>query len=145
MRILALDIGSRRIGIAISDPTELLARSLPLLRRTNLAADLASLHATVEREGAEQIVVGLPLTLEGEVGPQAEETLYFVEHLRSAVTVPLETWDERYTTVLAAQALRSQGIKARNQRDRIDSAAAAVLLQHYLDTRRSQAAAGTLP
>jgi putative Holliday junction resolvase len=145
VRILALDIGSRRIGIAISDPTELLARSLPLLRRTNLAADLASLRATVQGEGAERIVVGLPLTLEGEVGPQAEETLYFVGHLRAAVTVPLETWDERYTTVLAAQALRSQGIKARRQRDRIDSAAAAVLLQHYLDTRRSQAATGTAP
>jgi len=145
LRILALDVGSRRIGLAVSDPTEFLATSLPLLRRTNLAADLASLRATVQREDAARIVVGLPLTLEGEVGPQAQETLYFVEQLRAAVTIPIEMWDERYTTVLAAQALRSQGVKARHQKHRIDSAAASVLLQHYLDTRRCEAAAGAAP
>lgn len=142
MRILALDVGSRRIGVAMSDPSEFLATSLPLLKRTNLAADLATLQAVVEREGVARIIIGLPLTLDGDVGPQAQETLYFVEQVRERFDLPVETWDERYTTVIAAQALRSQGIKARRQRERIDSAAASVLLQHYLDTRRSEAAAG---
>lgn len=139
MRILALDVGSRRIGLAVSDPTGLLATSLPVLRRTNLAADLAAIADVARREGAERVLVGLPLTLEGEVGPQARETLVFVERLREVLHMPIDTWDERYTSVLAAETLRAQGIPARRQRDRIDSAAAAVLLQHYLDTQRAAA------
>lgn len=138
MLSLALDVGSRRIGVAASDPTGLLARSVTVIHRSKLVTDLEHIARLVQSEGAEQVVVGLPLTLEGEVGPQAQETLYFMEQLRPVVSVPLVTWDERYTTVQAAAALRDQGVRARKQRNRIDATAAAVLLQHYLDTQRAQ-------
>jgi putative Holliday junction resolvase len=139
VRTLALDLGSRRIGVAVSDPTGLLASSRPLITRTNLAADLDRIAQAVATEEAQQVLVGLPYTLEGEVGPQAKQTLFFVERLRERLAVPVLTWDERYTTVQAAAALRAQGVRARKQRNRIDSAAAAVLLQHYLDTERASA------
>jgi len=137
MLTLALDVGSRRIGVAVSDPTGFLASSRPLITRTNLAADLDRIAQAVAAAEAQQVLVGLPYTLEGEVGPQAKETLFFVDRLRERLTVPVLTWDERYTTVLAAEALRAQGVRSRKQRNRIDSAAAAVLLQHYLDTERA--------
>ena len=140
MVILALDVGSRRIGVAVSDPTGLLASSRPVIHRQSLTQAVQAVAAAVQREAAEQVLVGLPLTLDGEVGPQAKETLVFIEHLTPLLTVPVLTWDERYTTVQAAAALRAQGIRHARQRERIDSAAAAVLLQHYLDTQRTATA-----
>ncbi len=137
MVILALDVGSRRIGVAVSDPTGLLASSRPVIHRKSLAQAWQAGAPAVQREAAEQVLVGLPLTLDGEVGPQARETLVFIDHLKPLLAVPIATWDERYTTVEAAGILRSQGVRYHRQRERIDSAAAAVLLQHYLDTQRT--------
>ena len=123
MKILALDYGSARTGVAVSDPTGTVARPLRTLERAT-AADVRSL---VDEEGAERVVVGLPLTLRGEHGAQAEETQRFVDELRAAVEVPVETFDERFTTVLAGP---GEGDDAR---------AAAHLLSSYLEwsSRRS--------
>jgi len=123
LKILALDYGSARTGVAVSDPTGTVARPLRTLERAT-PADVRSL---VEEEGAERVVVGLPLTLRGEHGAQAEETQRFVDELRAAVEVPVETFDERFTTVLAGP---GEGDDAR---------AAAHLLSSYLEwsSRRS--------
>ncbi|MCC6222466.1 MAG: Holliday junction resolvase RuvX [Thermoleophilia bacterium] len=103
MKVLALDYGSARTGVAVSDPTGTVARPLGVVERAGSAAGLERIAGLVEREGAGLVVVGLPLTLRGERGAQAEETERFVETLRPAVAVPVEMFDERFTTRLAAR------------------------------------------
>jgi putative Holliday junction resolvase len=98
---MALDYGSARTGVAVSDPTGMLARPLCTVERAATDAGLARLGELIRDEEADRVVVGLPLTLRGEQGTQAEETMRFVEKLRTAVGVPVETFDERFTTTLA--------------------------------------------
>lgn len=123
MKVLALDYGSARTGVAVSDPTGTLARPLEVVERAASRDGLARLAELVRLEGAERVVVGLPLTLRGEHGAQARETERFVEALRGVVGVPVESFDERFTTALAGQ---DQGGAAE------DARAAAHLLASYL-------------
>jgi putative holliday junction resolvase len=123
VRVLALDYGAARTGIAISDPTGTLAAPVGIVERAASRDGLARLEAIVREQGVERVVVGLPLTLRGEVGAQARETQEFVEVLRHALPVPVETYDERFTTTLAADAGGTADEDAR---------AAAHLLQSYL-------------
>jgi putative Holliday junction resolvase len=120
VKVLALDYGSARTGVAVSDPTGTVARPVGVVERAATEAGLARLAELVRAEAAERIVVGLPLTLRGEHGAQADETAVFVEALREAVAVPVETYDERFTSVLA---------------DGDDARAAAHLLESYLEWR----------
>ena len=103
MKVMALDYGSARTGVAVSDPTGTLARPLSIVKKAGTEAGLAELVLLIAEEDAEQIVVGLPLTLRGERGEQAVETERFVESLRAAVDIPVELFDERFTTALAQQ------------------------------------------
>ncbi len=121
---MALDYGAARTGVAISDATGTLARPVTVVERAATAAGLRRLAELVAVEEAERIVVGLPLTLRGIAGAQAEETERFVVALRAAVSVPVEQFDERFTTALAA---RSSSAKAPE-----DARAAAHLLESYL-------------
>jgi len=121
VKILALDYGSARTGVAVSDPTGTIARPLGVVERAQTKAGLARLRAIVEEQGAEKVIVGLPLTLRGERGEQARETERFVAGLRAALAVPVECYDERFTSVLA------RGDDAR---------AAAHLLSSYLERSR---------
>ena len=126
MKVLALDYGSARTGVAVSDPTATVARPLGVVERAGSEAGLARVVALAREEGAERIVVGLPVTLRGERGAQAAETERFVAALETAAGIPVETWDERFTTSLAR---RTPGRHAE------DSRAAAHLLQGYLEAR----------
>ncbi len=121
MKVLALDFGRARTGVAVSDPTGVLARPLDVVEGAATDAGLARLAEIVAREEAEIVVVGLPLTLKGERGEQALETERFVEALRSRLAVPVEMYDERFTSVLA---------------DGDDAQAAAHLLSGYLERMR---------
>ena len=121
--MLALDYGSARTGVAVSDPTGTVARPLQVVERAATPAGLATIIELARRESAERIVVGLPVTLRGELGPQAEETERFVAALRAATRLPVETFDERFTTRLA----RRYEADAPE-----DSVAAAHLLTGYL-------------
>jgi putative holliday junction resolvase len=121
---MALDYGAARTGVAISDATGTLARPVGVVERAATEAGMRRLAALVAEEGAERVVVGLPLTLRGEAGAQAEETAAFVEALRAAVSVPVESFDERFTTAIAAA-----GPSARAPED---ARAAAHLLESYL-------------
>lgn len=141
MRILALDVGERRIGVALSDPTQTLARSLLVLDRRDDKEALKRVAALVREQGVERVVVGYPLSLRGDVGPQAERVGRFARALARVLEVPVEMWDERYSTVDAERILREQGMGGRKRRRRIDATAAAVILQSYLDAqaqRRSE-------
>jgi putative Holliday junction resolvase len=124
MKVIALDYGAARTGVAISDATGTLARPLTVVERAASEAGLRELAALVAAEGAERIVVGLPLTLRGEEGLQATETALFVDALRAAVDVPVESFDERFTTTLAAAGPSSRAPE--------DARAAAHLLESYL-------------
>lgn len=101
MKVVALDYGSARTGVAVSDPTGTIARPLGVVRRAATPPGLAELASLIEGEEAERVVVGLPLTLRGEHGEQARETEAFVDALRARVHVPVELVDERFTSVLA--------------------------------------------
>jgi putative Holliday junction resolvase len=138
-RAVGVDLGSRRIGIAVSDPTGTLASPYDVVERSGDRAQdhrrLAELAADV---GAEHIVVGLPMSLDGTLGPAARAVLDEVDELRATTSVPVETYDERLTTVTADRALREQGLDGRQRRKVVDKAAAAVLLQAWLDGRTTR-------
>ncbi|MFL5963210.1 MAG: Holliday junction resolvase RuvX [Gaiellaceae bacterium] len=121
--MLALDFGSARTGVAVSDPTGTVARPLTTVERAATDAGFAKLLAVIAAEGPELVVVGMPLTLRGEHGEQARETDAFVEHLRAALETPVETYDERFTSVLGGDD---------------DARAAAHLLASYLDWRSNR-------
>lgn len=123
VKVLALDYGPARTGVAVSDPSGTLARPLEVVRRADTEPGLRRIAELVRREGAERIVVGLPLTLRGERGAQAAATESFVEALRATVDVPVELYDERFTTRLAESA---------DGRFEEDAVAAAHLLSSYL-------------
>ncbi|HUS15381.1 MAG TPA: Holliday junction resolvase RuvX [Chloroflexia bacterium] len=139
MRVLAIDPGRKRIGVAISDELQMVARPLPAIQARGRNADAAALAALVRAEGVGQVVVGLPLPLHGTAGPQAGRVQKFGDYLATQLAVPLTYWDERFTTVEAGRLLSQAGIPPRKQRDHIDSAAAAVLLQSYLDAHAPRA------
>jgi putative Holliday junction resolvase len=123
VKVLALDYGSARTGVAVSDPSGVIARPLAVVERVGTEQGMERLLALVRDEEPERIVVGLPLTLRGERGEQARETEAFVERLRESVSIPVETYDERLTTALAA----------RNPSEAAEDAlAAAHLLESYL-------------
>jgi len=124
VKVLALDYGSARTGVAVSDPTGTLARPLEVVENASAPAGLNHLVELVEREEVEQIVVGLPVTLRGERGTQAEETEAFVSALRAVTAVPIESFDERFTTKLA---------EAQPSEAPSDAVAAAHLLSTYLE------------
>ena len=124
MKVLALDYGAARTGVAISDATGTLARPLTVVERAASEPGLRRVAELVVAEGAERIVVGLPLTLKGDHGAQADETAHFVAALRAVVDVPVESFDERFTTALA-----SSGPSSRSPED---ARAAAHLLESYL-------------
>ncbi len=132
MRVLGLDLGRRRIGLALSDPKGVIALPAGALRRRDLASDLESLRAlAVERE-VERIVVGLPIHMNGRLGAEAEAAQAFARALAEATGLPVDTLDERWTTLEAERALRATGRKARRRREVVDSVAAAILLRTYL-------------
>ena len=122
--MLALDYGSARTGVAVSDASGTLARPLAVVERAASDSGLREVAKLIAAEGAERVVVGLPLTLKGERGAQVEETSRFVEALRAAVDVPVESFDERFTTALAAAGPSSRAPE--------DARAAAHLLESYL-------------
>ncbi len=136
MRVVGLDLGSRRIGVAVSDPSGVLASPRVVLERgRNHAADHRAVAALVEEVGAERVVVGLPLSLDGSEGPAARLVRHELGELVFALPVPVEAHDERFSTVSADRALIGSGLKAPARRKVVDRVAAAVLLQSWLDRR----------
>ena len=136
MRVLGLDVGERRIGIALSDSLGLTAQRLTVLARRSVAADVEALRALVAQHQVETIVVGLPLTLRGEQGSQADKVVSFVAALRREVVVPVQLVDERFTTVQGERALLATGTSRRRRKQVIDQVAAQLILQHFLDAQR---------
>jgi putative Holliday junction resolvase len=140
VKALGLDYGSARTGVAVSDATGTLARPLTTVERVGTPAGLDALCAIIDAEQPEVVVVGLPLTLRGEHGPQAAETEAFVARLRARCPHPIETEDERFTTTIARQTATTGRRRSRPD----DPMAAAVLLQGYLDRRSTSRPSGAV-
>lgn len=145
MRLLGLDVGDRRIGMAISDDLGLTAQGLPTLDRKNRKVDFAALQTLISDREITSIVVGMPRNMDGSYGERAEVTELFIERLEKTCNVPCIRWDERLTTRQAERVLREtqQKRKRKTMRDRI---AAQLILQSYLDYQRARAShAADLP
>ena len=134
MRVLAIDHGTKRMGIAASDELGILAQPLKFIPAEPFDKFLARLKEILGDREIEQILVGMPRNMDGSYGPQALKVQDFVAVLKKSVLQPIKTWDERLTTVQATGALRASGKKAKQQKEKVDAAAAAVLLQGYLDS-----------
>ena len=132
-RTLALDFGSKRIGVALSDPTGLLGSPLTTVIRTNPRNDFKAILDLVTKHEIETIVVGLPVSLNGTIGPQAQKTLDFCDELRKITAVPIKTLNEQYTSAEAERRIRQLGGKPSRRREQIDAFAAAIILQEWLD------------
>jgi len=136
MRVLGLDVGDRRIGVAMSDPLGLTAQPLTVIQRRTPTADADTIRAFIEQHGVTTIVVGLPLSLDGTRGPQAKKVQGFIDTLRRRIALPVEWVDERLTTVQGTRALREGGASRAQRKQAIDRIAAQLILQQFLDTRR---------
>lgn len=133
MNLLGIDVGERRIGVAMGESTLRLALPVRVIERESLKHDAQSIQELVREYDADRIVIGLPLLLDGSEGEQAARVRGFVDRLRMLVTTPFEFWDERFSTVEAMNAQRDAGHNTRSGRATVDASAAAVLLQSYLD------------
>jgi len=142
VRLLALDVGDVRIGVAVSDETRTLASGLTTLRSKGPRQDVRQVAALVREQQAAEVVVGLPLRLDGSAGPQAEKVMAFVERLRRAVPVPVTTRDERLSSVAASERLAEAGVRGSARKQKLDQAAACLILQELLDERKAVPAGG---
>jgi putative Holliday junction resolvase len=133
MRVLAIDPGSVRIGLAISDPSGTIAQPLTVLRRRSLPEDLKELRRVCDEQGVEWIVVGLPRQMDGRLDTAAQDAQAFGAALAEATGRPVSYWDERLTTVAAERHLLAQGIRRDKRRADVDRIAATLLLQAFLD------------
>ena len=140
MRFLGLDVGSRTIGIAVSDDLGLAAHPVRTLRRQGTARDVQAVLALAREQEAAALVVGVPFDEEGAVGRRAARVMVFVDALRTAGAPPVETWDERFSTIVAEEQLRDAAVPRKKRRAVIDQAAAVVILQGWLDDRARKGA-----
>jgi len=134
MRILALDHGTKRIGIALSDELKLIAQPLEFVAAEPFADVLARLRELIRDKQVELILVGLPRNMNGTYGPAALKVQGFVAALRGALTVPIQTWDERLTSAQANRLLIQGNVRRDKRKQKVDQMAAAILLQSYLDS-----------
>ncbi len=132
-RLLGLDVGDARIGVAVSNESGFVVTPHGVVRRKPEATALAEIMRIAEAENVAGIVVGLPLSLSGEFSDQTRSVAAFVERLAKQTALPVVTWDERYTTVEAEHILREMGVRRERWREQIDAVAATVILQDYLD------------
>ena len=135
MRIMALDIGDRTIGVACSDEDLILASPVETIQRRGPKADSLRVKALVVERGVSRVIAGLPLTLGGEQGPQSAKVMEFVEGLRRRLQVPVEMWDERLSTREAERTLIAADMSRARRKEVIDQMAAVLILQTYLDAR----------
>lgn len=132
MRIMSLDVGFKTIGVAISDELGMTAQGLKTIRRKSMKEDLAELQAIISQFGIKRIVIGLPRNMNGSLGKQARIVLEWIENLKNEIPLPMETWDERLSTVEASKTLLKADLSRKKRKGIIDQLAAVLILQGYL-------------
>ena len=139
MRILGLDIGEKRIGVALSDPLGIIASALVVIERTTDQTAVKQIVELARENAVERIIVGMPRSLDGSLGKQAQVVQSFIDLLKGYTKLPVDTWDERLSTVAAERTMLEVGMKRDKRKKRRDSVAAAFILQGYLDREKSRA------
>ena len=137
-RVLALDIGKKRIGLALSDPDRIISQPQGLLLRSRWEEEFQQLQSLIETSGVTEIVIGLPKRLDGSHGEMAEEAKAFAEHLKAQCHLPIHFWDERFSTHAAERTLLEGNVRRKRRKQLIDQTAAVWILQGYLDWRNTQ-------
>lgn len=135
-KLLALDLGEKRIGVALSDTLKIVAQPFDVFPRTSRKADFAYVQAIVAREHVSQIVVGLPLTMSGEEGTMAQWARDYGTELGEALGIPVIFWDESLTSMQAERSMREYGMNRKQMKKKVDAVAAALILQSYLESLR---------
>jgi putative Holliday junction resolvase len=135
MRILALDHGTKRIGVAVSDELQMIAQPLEYIPATPFEDFLTRLTQLVAEKQVESILVGMPRNMDGSYGPAAQKVQEFITILREKLTVPIRTWDERLTSAMANRLLIQGAVRRDKRKEKVDKMAAAILLQGFLDSR----------
>lgn len=133
MRILALDHGTKRIGVAVSDELKMIAQPLEYIDAEPFAGFLSRLKDILREKEVELILIGMPRNMDGSYGPAASKVQEFVTVLKEAITVPIKTWDERLTSAQANRFLIQADVRRDKRKEKVDKTAAAILLQSYLD------------
>ncbi|RQD77760.1 MAG: Holliday junction resolvase RuvX [Candidatus Syntrophonatronum acetioxidans] len=136
MRVMALDLGEKTIGVAVSDSTMLIAQGVEIIKRKSLKKDLGRLQELLQEYQVEEVVVGLPLNMNGSEGPEAQKARDFGEKIKSRLKVPVIFWDERLTTMAAERTLLDADLSRAKRKKVIDKMAAVFILQNYLDRKR---------
>ncbi|WP_096233657.1 Holliday junction resolvase RuvX [Thermoanaerobacterium sp. RBIITD] len=137
MRTIGLDVGDKTIGVAVSDPSGLIAQGIKTLKRTIIEEDIIEIKKLVNSFQAEELVVGFPKNMNGTIGPQGQKVIEFVENLKKEIKLPIILWDERLTTVEANRMLIEKADMRRDKRKKvIDKLAATIILQGFLDHKR---------
>jgi len=134
-RFLGIDYGTVRIGLALSDPTGTLASPLPHLENKSISQVRSSLDELIQTHDISRIIVGLPRNMDGTYGPAAEKVRNFISQIQESLRTPIETQDERLTTVQASKQLSQIGLNQKELRKKIDSSSASLILQQYLDRK----------
>ncbi|HWP85886.1 MAG TPA: Holliday junction resolvase RuvX [Terriglobia bacterium] len=135
-RVLAIDLGDRRMGLAISDPLGLTAQGLPTAERRNRREDMNYIRSLVRRHGVRRVVIGHPINMDGTAGPRAEAARNFAARLAKHLGIDVVLWDERLTSVEAGRLLRQAGLGAEQRAQAVDQVAAVLLLENFLEARR---------
>ena len=138
MSILCIDYGSKTLGIAVSDDLGMMGHGIGSIRRSTKALDFQELRRHIDRYGADKILLGLPCNMEGSIGPAVQAVLAFGEELKEEFGLPVETWDERLSTFEAEDRLIGAAMGSKKRRKVIDTVAAAIILQGYLDHMKQQ-------
>jgi putative Holliday junction resolvase len=138
MRILALDVGARRIGLAVTDPLGITAQGIETLQRKNKRSDLFILERVLRKYEVGEIVVGHPLHMSGDSGSQAQKASTFAEELRSRFNLPVHLWDERLTTAQAQRLLREADASIERRKQVVDQMSAVLILQSFIDARATE-------
>ncbi|MCX5725932.1 MAG: Holliday junction resolvase RuvX [Candidatus Saganbacteria bacterium] len=137
MRILGIDLGEKRIGVAVSDPMGIIAQGVTVIKSAGALENIEKIKEIADKYGdVSEIIIGLPKTLKGEIGIEAEKALKFKELLEEKTSIPVKTWDERFTTKEAERTLIEAGVKRKKRKDIVDKTAATYLLQGYLDSKK---------
>jgi len=142
MKVLGLDIGEKRIGVAVSDELGYTAQGMQVLTRKGLDDDLAALKELIEAAEVTEVVVGFPKNMDGSVGESAQNVLSFVKKMEESLTIPLILWDERWTTAEATRVLLQADLSRKKRRKVVDKLAAVLILQGYLDSLDQQGGEG---
>lgn len=138
MRILGLDVGDRKIGIAVSDPTMSIAQAVKVYRRVSVAEDLKELEKIAKEHNAKEIVVGLPKDLNGKIGKRAEGVIAFAKEIEKHTLIPTVLWDERFSTNEANRIFEMAQVSHRKRKPFIDMMASQIILQGYLDAQKAK-------